>query len=68
MPVEALWRGFREDITCHHCHKTAEDLLEAAKHFVDRINQNPDEITDRLWVKDSLNDEEERLRAVNLPG
>ena len=26
MPVEALWRWLREDITYHHCHRTAEDL------------------------------------------
>ena len=68
MPVEALWRWFREDITYHHCHKTAEDLLEAANHFVDRINQNPEEVADRLWAKDALDDEEERMRAVNLSG
>ncbi len=29
MPVEALWRWFREDVTYHHCHITAEDLMEA---------------------------------------
>ena len=26
MPVEALWRWLREDLTYHHCHSTAEDL------------------------------------------
>ena len=25
MPVEALWRWLREDVTYHHCHPTAED-------------------------------------------
>ena len=68
MPVEALWRWFREDVTYHHCHKTAEDLLEAANHFVNRINLSPEEVADRLWVKDALHDEEERMRAVNLSG
>jgi hypothetical protein len=24
MPVEALWRWLREDVTYHHCHRTAE--------------------------------------------
>jgi transposase len=26
MPVEALWRWLREDVTYHHCHPTANDL------------------------------------------
>src|SRR3954467_6588612 len=26
MPVEALWRWLREDVTDHHCHASAEDL------------------------------------------
>jgi transposase len=26
MPVEALWRWLREDVTYHHCHASAEDL------------------------------------------
>ncbi len=27
MPVEALWRWLGEDVTYHHCHAAAEDLL-----------------------------------------
>ena len=68
MPVEALWRWFREVVTCHHCHKTAEDLMKATMNFVDRINHNPEQVADRLWVKTSLNEEEESLRMVNLSG
>ena len=26
MPVEALWRWLREDVTYHHCHATRDDL------------------------------------------
>src|SRR3954469_24751732 len=26
-PVEALWRGLREDVTYHHSHPTADDLI-----------------------------------------
>ena len=25
MPVEALWRWLREDVTYHYCHPTADD-------------------------------------------
>ncbi len=42
--------------------------MEAAMTFVDRINQNPEQVADRLWVKTSLNGEEESMRAVNLSG
>ena len=27
MPVEALWRWQREDVTYHHCHASADDLI-----------------------------------------
>jgi len=27
MPVEALWRWLREEVTYHHCHASAEDLI-----------------------------------------
>ena len=27
MPVEALWRWLREDVTDHHCHASANDLI-----------------------------------------
>ena len=62
MPVEALWRWFREDVTYHYCHKTKQELIERATEFQDRINQNPYEVADRLWVKDSLDPDVEKLR------
>ncbi len=42
--------------------------MEATMHFVDRINQKPEQVADRLWVKTSLNEEEESMRMVNLSG
>jgi transposase len=33
MPVEALWRWLREDVTYHHCHATAEDLTRRVAAF-----------------------------------
>ena len=62
MPVEALWRWLREDVTYHHCHASAEDLTRRAAAFEARLNQNPCAVADRLWVKDHLDPEEERLR------
>ncbi|USE35538.1 hypothetical protein [Endozoicomonas sp. SCSIO W0465] len=67
MPVEALWRWLREDVTYHHCYATAEELLQAVNEFTARINRNPTIIADRLWVKNSLVDEEEILRVRKQP-
>ena len=65
MPVEALWRWLREDVTYHHCHASAEDLTRRAADFEARINQDPCALADRLWVKDCLDPEEEKLRFSN---
>jgi transposase len=62
MPVEALWRWLREDVTYHYCHPTAEDLTRRVAAFEARINQDPCTIADRLWVKLHLDQSEEKLR------
>lgn len=62
MPVEPLWRWLREDVTYHHCHTTAEDLTRRVAAFERRINKEPRALADRLWVKDQLDPEEEKLR------
>ena len=70
MPVEALWRWLREDITYHHCHasaddltrRVADDLIRRVADFEARLNRDPFVIADRLWVKDHLDPEEEKLR------
>jgi transposase len=62
MPVEALWRWLREDIPYHHCHATAEDLTRRVAAFEAKVNQNPYTVADRLWIKDYLDPEEEKLR------
>ena len=65
MPVEALWRWLREDVTYHHCHASAEDPTRRAADFETRLNQDPYVIADRLWVKDHLDPDEEKLRFPN---
>ncbi len=62
MPVEPLWRWLREDVTYHHCHATAEDLTRRVAAFEAKINQNSYAVADRLWVKDHLDPDEEKLR------
>ena len=65
MPVEALWRWLREDVTYHHCHAHAEDLTRRVEAFEARLNRDPFAIADRLWVKDRLDPNEEKLRVSN---
>jgi transposase len=65
MPVEALWRWLREDVTYHHCHASAEDLIRRVDTFEVRLNQEPFVIADRLWVIDHLDPDEEKLRFSN---
>lgn len=62
MPVEALWRWLREDVTYHHCHTSSADLTRRVAAFETRLNQNPVAVADRLWVKDQLDPDEEKLR------
>ena len=62
MPVEALWHWLREDVPYHHCHASAEDLTRRVGDFEARLNRAPFVIADRLWVKDTLDPEEEKLR------
>jgi transposase len=73
MPVEALWRWLREDVTYHHCHTSPDDLTRRVAAFETRLNQNPFAVADRLWVKDQLDPDEEKLvfqirRGLAAPG
>ena len=60
--VEPLWSWLREDVTDHHGHATAEDLTRRVAAFERKVNADPYAVADRLWVKDQLNPEEEKLR------
>jgi transposase len=62
MPVEALWRWLREDVTYHPCHASADDLTRRVADFEVRLNREPFVVADRLWVKDTLDPDEEKLR------
>ena len=51
-----------EDVTYHHCHASVADLTRRVADFEARLNREPFVIADRLWVKDQLDPEEEKLR------
>ena len=67
MPVEALWRWLREDLTYHYCYKTQDELVKAVNKFCARINQNPIELADRLHASMSIDEEVEALRKPVKP-
>jgi hypothetical protein len=59
---EPLWRWLREDVTYHHCHATAEDLIRRVAAFEADVNADPYAVADRLLVKGHRDPEEEKLR------
>jgi transposase len=63
MPVEHLWQWMREDITYHTCYETKSELISQAEDFQQKINAEPYALADRLWVKDRLDPDEEKLRV-----
>lgn len=62
MPVEHLWRWFREDITYQTAYHDELELVKQAELFQQAINADPLNVADRLWVKATLNPDEEKLR------
>jgi transposase len=64
-PIEGLWKWMREEVTQHHAYPTIRDLFDACKAFIDRINQNPEQIISRLWPKFELDPEFEKLLFSN---
>jgi hypothetical protein len=62
IPVEALWRWQREDVTDNYCHHNAVELRGRVREIEQRINEDPIALADRLWVKDELDPDEEKLR------
>jgi hypothetical protein len=61
-PIEGLWKWLREEVTQHQCYETMRGLFDACKAFVDRINQDPLAVVNRLWARFELDPELEKLR------
>ena len=62
MPVEALWHWLREEVTYNVCHHTPRELIERVERFVSTICSDACALADRLWVKDELDPDEEKVR------
>jgi len=63
MPVEHLWQWLREDVTYHICSQSPAELIQRVDLFQKDINSKPFDISDRLWVKNHLDSDEEKLRV-----
>jgi transposase len=63
MPVEALWRWRREDVTYHRCHASLDDLEGRVAEFQSRVNQDPIALADQRALKLHLNPAVEKLRT-----
>ena len=63
MPVEHLWQWLREDVTYHACYANPDELKQRVEQFQHHINADPLAIADRLWVKNHLDPQEEKLRV-----
>jgi transposase len=61
MPVEALWRWLREDVTYQHCHASLDGLETIVADFQDKINQDPIALADRLALKTQFDPDLEKL-------
>ena len=65
MPVEALWRWLREDVTLPSLPYQRRGPDPAVATFEVRLDRDPYVIADRLWVKDHLDPDAEKLRFSN---
>lgn len=62
MPVEALWRWMREEVTYNHCHATAAALIAGVDAFQIKANEQSDVVFKRLYVRTGLDLNQEKLR------
>jgi transposase len=65
MPVEALWRWLRQEVTYVQCHLSGVELIENAEDFASSVNLDPIAVATRLRVKTHLDPREEKLRFSN---
>ncbi len=63
MPVEALWRWMREEVTYNHCHATAADLIAGVSAFENELRQQPQAVFTRLHVRTKVDADQEKLRV-----
>ena len=66
MPVEALWRWLRQQVTGNFCHASVAQLLDHVARFVADIHRDPAALAARLALKLSLDPREEQIRFSNV--
>lgn len=62
MPVEALWKWLREEVTQNRCHDDRDTLIANVRRFAREINRFPCDLFDRLITLTALDPTVEKLR------
>jgi transposase len=60
-PIEGLWKWMRTEVTQHLCHASLRALFLDCTAFIERINQNPQAMIQRLWPRFELDPDYEKL-------
>jgi transposase len=63
MPVEALWRWLRSEVTANYCHRDPAELIERVANFEHTARRDPDRLRDRLGLPMKLDPAVEKLRC-----
>lgn len=61
-PIEGLWKWMREEVTGNTYYPTMRDLFDASKAFINKINEDAEQIITRLWPPFELDPAQEKLR------
>lgn len=60
-PIEGLWQWMRTEVTQHYCHASLGELSVDCQAFIDRINQEPQAMINRLRPRLELDPDYEKL-------
>lgn len=60
-PIEGLWKWMRTEVTQHYCHASLDALSVDCQAFIERINQQPLAMIDRLVPRFELDPNYEKL-------
>lgn len=63
MLAEHLWQWLQDDMTYHACYTSQAALQQRVAQFQQEIIAQPLALADRLWVKNHLYPEEDKLRV-----
>lgn len=63
MPVEALWRWLRSEVTANYCHRDTAELIGRVANFEHTARKDPERLRERLGLPMKLDPAVEKLRC-----